>query len=86
MSLTVLFQSAINEHLSECIADDADGVVDDHDLAEHLSRTVVTALSETPLRVEVFEGSQSPVLEDISITTVHEVLDSLINILKGVNV
>lgn len=73
MSLAVLLNSALEEN--ECQPEQ-------NDLGEVTAQATITALHELPLRVEVFEKAQNQV-DDLSIATVHEVLDALIQILQG---
>lgn len=72
MSLAVLLNSAIDDMETHST-----------DFAEVAAQATITAISETPLRVEVYEKAEPHAMDGLSIADVHVVLDALIEVLKG---
>lgn len=81
MSLEVLLNSALEDGVQSYV--DSKGAVDPN-VGEIMAKAVITALQETPLRVEVFEKAEQKVLNgEFSMMDVHAVLDALIEVLQG---
>lgn len=77
MSLATSIDTALEENESKPVMDDIATVASDQVIAE---------LREPALRAEIYElvdNRANPLLDDLSMVHVHEIMDALVTILEG---